>query len=209
VLVQGFLGGVAGTILFFSVWLYSITILQVGATITYFVSVGLLGALIVISIINSFTTKTFVHPDDKIFGNTFTFILFMAELLTIGRFFPTVQVENFAYDAGVDVLTAFVFVYLVLYFGKAIGFIEMLETKLRREKELSARFILLAILLGVILVFLKFIFDAIYTALGYNWGVFSIGIATFIVIMIIALLTWRKYEPVSKEAPKPAATPQE
>lgn len=206
-LVQGFLGGVAGTILFFSVWLWSISILQFGATIAYFVSIGLLGALIVISIINSFTTKTFVHPDDKIFGNTFTFILFMAELLCIGRFFPTA--DSFAYDAGVDVLTAFVFVYLVLYFGKAIGFIEMLETKLRREKELSARFILLAILLGVILVFLKFIFDAIYTALGYNWGVFSIGIATFIVIMIIAILTWRKYEPVSKEAPNTAETSKE
>jgi hypothetical protein len=197
VFVQGILAGIEGATLFFAILLQYLGIaeLQFGIQVTYYISLAMLGILILLSVINSFTQKVFVHPDDKLFGNIFCFILFMAEVLSFGHFFT--EFQKLAYDAGVSVLTIFVFVYLVLFFGKSIGFHDLLDNNAKREKELIARFILFSILLGAILVALKFFYDWIYLTLGYGWGVFAIGMSTAAVIFFVGFLAWKKYEPIS------------
>ncbi|MFX0098336.1 MAG: hypothetical protein ACFFCS_02070 [Candidatus Hodarchaeota archaeon] len=214
VLIQGFLGGIAGVCLFFGILLQwmsgpnqlNVPMLAIGASITYYVAIGILGVLIVIAIYNSFTDKVFVHPDDKLFGNIFTFILFMALTLCFG-YFQDESLQKTSYDSGVILLLLFIFVYVMLFFAKKIGFHELLmDDQFKREKELMARFILFTVLLGALLVFLRMLFDVIYAYLSYNWGVLFVGLATFVVLMIVGLSTWRKYEPIG---PKKDLAPKE
>ncbi|MBD3187144.1 hypothetical protein GF325_09970 [Candidatus Bathyarchaeota archaeon] len=169
--------------------------LEFGSLIAYYVAMGFLVALILVSLVNSFTQKVYVHPDDKLFGNIFTYILFMAVILTLGNFFDE-QMKEFSYDAGVYILTTFVFVYLVLILARKIGFHELLDDTNKREKELIARFILFSILVGAGLVFMKYLYDQLYEIMEYGWGVVIIGASTFIVIMLIGISSWKKYEPV-------------
>ena len=161
VLIQGFLGGIAGTILFFAIILFNLDAalpgLALAGIVTYFIAIGMLGILVFISIFNTFKPKTFVHPDDKLWGNLFVFILFVIEVLTFGHFYQTA--EEVSYTAGVMILIVFVFVYLVQFFGKSIGFHDMLDSKAKKEKEIVARFILLAMFLGGILVGLYSFFN--------------------------------------------------
>ncbi|MHA1682336.1 MAG: hypothetical protein ACTSUE_15475 [Promethearchaeota archaeon] len=201
VFIAGILFGIAGTILFFAIALFSLHIpgLDFASLIAYYVAVGLLVVLILVSLVNSFTTKVFVHPDDKLFGNIFTFILFMAITLSLGHFFDD-DMKEFSYDSGVYILTTFVFIYCVLIIGRKIGFHELLDDKSKREKELIARFILFSILIGALLVGMKYFYQILYDAFGYGWGVVIIGLSTFVVIMMIGLATWKKYEPVGLDS---------
>jgi hypothetical protein len=178
-----------------------------GAMVTYYVAVGILVILIIIAVYNSFTDKVFVHPDDKLFGNIFTFILFMALTLSFGYFQDSLLLEKASYDAGVILLLLFIFVYVMLFFAKRIGFHELLmDDQFKREKELMARFILFTVLLGALLVVMKIVFDMIYESLNYSWGVLCVGLATFVVLMVVGLSTWRKYEPIG---PKEDIGPKE
>ncbi|MHA1369286.1 MAG: hypothetical protein ACTSWN_10960 [Promethearchaeota archaeon] len=192
------MSGISGTILTFAILLYGVTGLQSSALVSYFVSIGITTAVTVISIFNSLTKRVFVHPDDKLFGNMFTYILFMAHTLTIGRFFPTDATKKLSYDAGVMILSVFIFVYLILYFGKSIGFHELIKDDAsKRNKELVSRFVLFSVILGGVVLALKFLYDSLYVWVGYEWGVFIIGISTFLILLIIGVITWKKYEPVA------------
>ncbi len=212
VLIQGFVGGIALAILVFAVLLQYVTIIQFAAFYAYIVSVCCLAVLVLFSVISTFTQKTFIHPDDRLWGNTFCFILFMADTLALGHFFdPAVYgtgvdslhviMKQFSYTAGSSVLITFLLIYLVLFFSKKIGFHELIMgDPNKREKEIVARFILFSILLGAILVALKFLLDLLYEALGFSIGVWIIMGISFGIIVLIAITNWKKYAPVS-EAP--------
>jgi len=174
---------------------------------TYLFSVICLLVLVFLSVISTFQNRVFIHPDDRLFGNTLCFILFMADTLALGHFFPPGPAENemirrFSYEAGSYVLITFVLIYLVLFFSRKIGFQELVaKDPEKREKEVVARFILFSILLGAILVGLKYLLDMLYGLLFYSGGVWIMMAASFVVIMLIALTNWKKYAPVAEAAP--------
>ncbi|NMC08361.1 MAG: hypothetical protein GYA24_24350 [Candidatus Lokiarchaeota archaeon] len=206
VLIQGFVGGIALAILVFAILLQFVPVIQSAAFISYIVSVCCLVALVLLSIISTFTQKTFIHPDDRLWGNTFCFILFMADTLALGHFFdPLVygslvsdQVRLFSYNAGSSVLITFLLIYLVLFFSKKIGFHELIMgDPNKREKEIVARFILFSILLGAVLVGLKWLLDQLYLAVHYSLGVWIIMGISFGIIVLIAVTNWKKYAPVA------------
>jgi hypothetical protein len=175
---------------------------------TYLISVICLVVLVILSVISTFQTKTFIHPDDRLFGNTLCFILFMADTLALGHFFPpgpliNETIRKFSYEAGSYVLITFVLIYLVLFFSKKVGFQELVAGDPgKREKEIVARFILFSILLGAILVSLKYLLDTLYGILTYTGGVWIIMAASFVIIMLIAVTNWKKYAPVTDATPE-------
>ncbi len=214
VLIQGLVGGISITILVFAILLQYL--IPAVALITYMISVGGLVVLVVISIISSFTQKIFIHPDDRLWSNTFTYILFMAVTLALGHFFnpavgdPPTQafnesVRSFSYEAGAYVLITFVLIYLILFFSRKIGFHELIfEDSNKREKELVARFILFSILLGAVLVGLKYLLDKVYDLLQYTGGVWVIMSLSLVFIILISVLNWKKYSPITDETKKAA-----
>ncbi len=214
VLIQGFVGGIAIAILIVAVLLQYVTIIQSAAFIAYLVSVCCLAVLVLLSVISTFTQKTFIHPDDRLWGNTFCFILFMADTLSLGHFFDPViygdgegslstAMKEFSYNAGSSVLITFVLIYLVLFFSKKIGFHELIMgDPNKREKEIVARFILFSILLGAVLVGLRALLDQLFEILHYTWGVWLIMGISFCIIVLIAVTNWKKYAPVADASPE-------
>ncbi|MHA1791556.1 MAG: hypothetical protein ACTSVI_02860 [Promethearchaeota archaeon] len=207
VFIQGILGGIGGTLLVFAILLKWLSKVVAGSealsgigTVTYFIAGALLIISIITSVINTFTQKVFVHPDDKLIGNIFAFLLFMAIILSFGYFYD--EHQKTSYDAGVIVLITSTFVYLVFIFGNIIGFHELLDNTTKREKEFVARFILFSILIGGVMVGLKFLFDYLYSAWGYSNGVLIVGFVTFGIIILIGVTTWKKYEPIGKNEDK-------
>lgn len=203
VYVSGILGGVASMLLFFAIILYRVDDIRQYTLYLYLASASITGVVTVASVFNSLTQRVFVHPDDKLVGNMFAYILFIAHILTIGHFFGDdfPQTERFSYDAGVLILTVFIFVYLVLMLGNRLGFHKMLkDDKLVRHKEVVSRFVLFSVLLGLVVLVLKFLFDTLYiTVNSYEWSVFIIFLSTVGVMVLIGVLTWKKYEPVDEE----------
>jgi hypothetical protein len=210
VLIQGIVGGIALAILIMAIVLqYLVNVLpsiQTGIFITYLVSVCCLIFLVFLSVVSTFFSKAFIHPDDRLWGNTFCFVLFMADTLALGHFFPSGVAVNevirkFSYEAGSYVLITFILIYLVLFFSKKIGFHEIiLGDPNKREKEIVARFILFSILLGAILVSLKYLLDIMYGFVNYTGGVWIMMISSFGIIMLIAFTNWKKYAPVADAA---------
>ncbi|MEX2682839.1 MAG: hypothetical protein Q6373_014710 [Candidatus Sigynarchaeota archaeon] len=214
--IQFFVGGIALAVLIVAILIQYVDVIQAAAFYAYIVSVCCLVVLVLLSIISTFTQKVFIHPDDRLWGNTFCFILFMADTLALGHFFdPDVygppgdpnslsnMMKIFSYNAGSSVLITFLLIYLVLFFSKKIGFHELIMgDPNKREKEIVARFILFSILLGAILIMLKFLLDQLYVSIGYTWGVWAIMGISFGVIILIAITNWKKYAPVADAAPE-------
>ncbi len=207
--IQFFVGGIAAAILIIAILLQYVEVIRSAAFIAYLVSLCFLVALTIISVISTFTQKTFIHPDDRLIGNTVCFILFIAEMLAFGHFFDpslgeiSVNMRAFSYNAGSSVLITFLLIYLVLFFSKSIGFHELIAgDPNKREKEIVARFILFSILLGGILVALKFLLDQMYIELTYTWGVWLIMGISFAIIIAIFITNWRKYAPVADATPE-------
>nr|MDO8110362.1 hypothetical protein [Candidatus Sigynarchaeota archaeon] len=214
VLIQGIVGGGALVILIIAILFQYIEAVQPIVRIMYIISVVMLVVLVLLSVIATFQTKTFIHPDDRLFGNTFTWILFMADTLALGHFFPpkdglgveipfNLAVRTFSYEAGAYVLITFVLIYLVLIFSKKIGFHELIMgDPNKREKEIVARFILFSILLGAILVGLKYLLTVAYEVLTYTGGVWIIMGLSVVIILLIAITNWKKYAPVTDPIPE-------
>lgn len=163
----------------------------------WLIALGVLAIVLIIAIINTFTEITgFVHPDDKMMSNMLVYMMSIATLLTFGLLNegsdPTIQ--GYLFDMGTMIVIAYVFLFVFVFFGTRIT--EGAETG--QTKEMTSRFMIVSLILGVIMAGVYLTSSVVYDSLSYGWAAGVLfGIAVLLVFGIVIFLG-RKYEPVGE-----------
>jgi len=162
----------------------------------WFIALGMLAVVLIISVINTFTEMTgFVHPDDKMMANMLVFIMAIGTLLVYGLLegVDTI-IQGYLFDMGTMIVIAYIFLFIFNFYGSKIS--EGAETG--QVKEMTSRFMLVSLILGVIMAGVNLMMNIFYELFGYAWGsgilmLFAVGLVFMIVIFL-----GRRYEPVGE-----------
>jgi len=182
----------------------------------WFIALGMLAVVLIISVINTFTEMTgFVHPDDKMMANMLVFIMAIGTLLVYGLLEANMLVfimaigtllvygllegvdtiiQGYLFDMGTMIVIAYIFLFIFNFYGSKIS--EGAETG--QVKEMTSRFMLVSLILGVIMAGVNLMMNIFYELFGYAWGsgilmLFAVGLVFMIVIFL-----GRRYEPVGE-----------
>ena len=159
-------------------------------------ALGVLAVVLIISIINTFTEITgFVHPDDKMMSNMLVYIMSIGTLLTFGLLEGTsATIQGYLFDMGTMIVIAYIFLFVFVFFGSRIS--EGAETG--QTKEMTSRFMIVSLVLGVIMAGVYLATSVIRDTLSYGWAAGALfGIAVLLVVVIVVFLG-RRYEPVGE-----------
>ena len=159
-------------------------------------ALGVLAVVLIISIINTFTEITgFVHPDDKMMSNMLVYIMSIGTLLTFGLLEGTsATIQGYLFDMGTMIVIAYIFLFVFVFFGSRIS--EGAETG--QTKEMTSRFMIVSLVLGVIMAGVYLATSVIRDTLSYGWASGALfGIAVLLVAIIVIFLG-RRYEPVGE-----------
>ncbi len=200
--ISNILSGIGLTLLGFTAVLKYIleSLGQTGLAYAFYAWVGgaiILCIVLVLSIINTFTEiGGFVHPTDKLISNMFVFLMTIATVLMLG-----ITEEGSIYDVALFkmasmIIVAYVFLFIFVFFAPSI-------TKGGEEgqlKEMTARFMLVSLMLGAVMAALQIVLDSVWTFFGgsYGYAAGSLGLIAFVIVIFIVLFLERKYEPVGK-----------
>ncbi len=155
----------------------------------------LLGLVILLTVINTFTEITgFVHPEDKLVGNMFVFLMGIATILVLGVLDQGAAFQKPLFDISSMIVIAFVFLFIFVFFSSTI--LEGGESG--QLKEMTARFMMVSLVLGIIMAGLKLGLDEIYNSVSYAVAAALLGAVAFILVVVIALALIRKYEPIGE-----------
>ncbi len=203
-MIGGMVTGIGMTLLALSIFL---DISQ--ALYTFIGCVICVVIVVVIAVINSLTTWAgYVHPDDRLWTNILAYVLVLYVLLTFGRFASIDPGFLFTlFNTGTMLLLALVLLVGFVALSGKFQLRDMLEGtgSVGHMKEISARVILLSLLVGVILAVIQLGLGLLYWflvglfafPLGYYYSAVAVGgIATLIVFLIGFYLRFR-YEPIS------------
>jgi len=162
----------------------------------WLVGAGLFVLVMIMSIINTFTEMTgFVHPDDKLISNMFVFLMAIATILIFGILDPGIVYQSQLYNVGSMIVIAYVFLFVFLIFRETI----MKGGEKGKVKEMTARFMLVSLFLGAVMAAVKFGLDWIYIYLtSYEYASLVLGILAVILVIVIAILLGKRYEPVAQ-----------
>lgn len=162
----------------------------------WMVGAALFVLVIIMSIINTFTEMTgFVHPDDKLISNMFVFLMAIATILIYGILDQGLLFQYSLYNLGSMIVIAYVFLFVFLLFRETI----MKGGEKGKVKEMTARFMLVSLFLGAVMSAVKFGLDFIYIYIGtYAHASLVLGIFAVILVIVIAIVLGRRYEPVSQ-----------
>lgn len=185
---NGIFAGIGATILAFA--------LINDSLVTYYISLFFLIIVGIIAIWNTFTetyadVEGFVHPEDKLIGNYLFFCFIIAELLTLGYFSKGIRAVSFIMSLGIFAALIFLF-FLTLLEG--LNPLVVVQGKLTRkdyiqkEKEATARILIFAIFLGLILAAAEMGFLLAYDQLEYPIAAAALGISATIITGILSLL---------------------
>jgi hypothetical protein len=171
---------------------------QTGTAYPFYIWVGgaiLLALVIIFTIINTFTEMTgFVHPEDKLVSNMFVFLMTIAAILVFGYLDEGAAFQEQLFNMSTMIVVAFVFLFIFVYFSKTI--LEGEESG--QLKEMTARFMMVSLVLGAIMAGLQFVLGEVYTTLGYVTGAVVLGIVAIVLVFSIAFFLIRQYEPVGE-----------
>ena len=159
-------------------------------------ALGVLAVVLIISIINTFTEITgFVHPDDKMMSNMLVYMMSIGTLLTFGLLEGTTTiVQGYLFDMGTMIVIAYIFLFVFVFFGSRIS--EGADTG--QTKEMTSRFMIVSLVLGVIMAGVYLATSVIRDTLTYGWASGALfGIAVLLVAIIVIFLG-RRYEPVGE-----------
>jgi hypothetical protein len=161
-------------------------------------SLVVLGIVLLVSIINTFTEMTgFVHPDDKLYANTLVFIMTLATILTFGLLngYETAEIQGALFNMGTMIVIAYIFLFIFVFFGTRIA--EGAETG--QVKEMTSRFMLVSLILGAIMAGVNFVLNWIwlFTA-SYAWAAGTLFLFAIALVFIIVIFLGRRYEPVGE-----------
>jgi hypothetical protein len=152
--------------------------------------------VMIMSIVNTFTEMTgFVHPDDKLISNMFVFLMAIATILIFGILNQGALYQPELYNVGSMIVIAYVFLFVFLIFRETI----MRGGEKGKVKEMTARFMLVSLFLGAVMAAVKFGLDWIYGFLGtYDHASLVLGIFAVILVIVIAIVLGKRYEPVAE-----------
>lgn len=161
-------------------------------------ALGILGVVLAISIINTFTEMTgFVHPDDKLLSNMLVYIHALGTLLTFGMLDgidadPVTQ--GYLFDMGTMIVIAYIFLFVFVFFGSKIA--EGAETG--QVKEMTSRFMLVSLVLGVIMAGVYLLMSVIKNTWSYGWASGALFLLAVFLVVVIVFFLGRRYEPVGE-----------
>ncbi len=160
------------------------------------IALAMLAVVLVISVINTFTEMTgFVHPDDKMMSNMLVFIMALGTLLVFGLLEGTDAItQGYLFDMGTMIVIAYIFLFVFVFFGSKIS--EGAETG--QIKEMTSRFMLVSLLLGVIMAGVYLLMSVIKDSLSYTWAAGVLMVFAVALIVIIVIFLGRQYEPVGE-----------
>ncbi|MFX1579482.1 MAG: hypothetical protein ACFFBJ_07510 [Promethearchaeota archaeon] len=155
-----------------------------------------LGVVLLISIINTFTEITgFVHPDDKLVSNMLVYIHALGTLLTYGLLHGIDTVtQGYLFDMGTMIVIAYIFLFVFVFFGSRIA--EGAETG--QVKEMTSRFMLVSLVLGVIMAGVYLVLSVIKNTFSYGWAAGALFVLALALVVIIVFFLGRRYEPVGE-----------
>ncbi|MFW9926994.1 MAG: hypothetical protein ACFFDM_09520 [Candidatus Thorarchaeota archaeon] len=159
-------------------------------------ALGVLAVVLIISIINTFTEMTgYVHPDDKMMSNMLVYMMSIGTLLSYGLLEGIdAIIQGYLFDMGTMIVIAYVFLFVFVFFGRRIS--EGAETG--QIKEMTSRFMIVSLILGVIMAGVYLVASIIKDSLTYGWAAGVLfGIAVLLVVSIVVFLG-RRYEPVGE-----------
>lgn len=201
--IGNFLSGIGLTLLGFTIGVKAL-LDAVSATaelllIPFYLWLGALAVLaivLIISIINTFTEMTgYVHPDDKMMSNMLVYMMAIGTLLTYGLLDGTsALIQGYLFDMGTMIVIAYIFLFVFVFFGGKIS--EGAESG--QTKEMTSRFMIVSLILGVIMAGVYLASSIIKDTLSYGWAAGVLfGIAVLLVVGIVIFLG-RRYEPVGE-----------
>ncbi len=197
--ISNVLSGIGLAVIGFAVvfdWLQDTGALTVnGAWLAWLVGASLLVLVVAMSVVNTFTEITgFVHPDDKLVSNMFVFLMAIATILVFGVLNEGIPFQPYLYRISSMILIAYVFLFIFVYFSATITQGE----KTGQVKEMTARFMLVSLLLGAVMSLLMVFVDWVYYYPGLLYGGAAIVLGAFSVaiVLVIVFFLARKYEPV-------------
>lgn len=162
----------------------------------WLIALAVLAVVLLIAIVNTFTEMTgYVHPDDKMMSNMLVYMMSIATLLTYGLLDGVeATIQGYLFDMGTMIVIAYIFLFVFVFFGGRIS--EGAETG--QTKEMTSRFMIVSLILGVIMAGVYLTTSVIRDTLSYGWAAGVLfGIAVLLVFSIVIFLG-RRYEPVGE-----------
>lgn len=156
----------------------------------------ILAAVLIINMINTFTEMTgYVHPDDKMMSNMLVYMMALGTLLTYGLLDGVnTTTQGYLYDMGTMIVIAYIFLFVFVFFGSRIS----AGAETGQIKEMTSRFMLISLILGVIMAGAYLLLSIVKTSLTYGWAsgvlmAFAVGL-----VFVIVVFLGRRYEPVGE-----------
>jgi hypothetical protein len=197
--IGNFLSGIGLTLLAFTIIVKAIATQPDQVLYPFYiwmVALGILAVVIIISVINTFTELTgYVHPDDKMLSNMLVYLMAIATLLVYGLLEGVEElIQGYLYDMGTMIVIAYIFLFVFVFFGARI----YQGTETGQVKEMTSRFMLISLVLGVIMAGAYLLLRVVYDSLPYSWAAgVLMAFAVGLVFVIVAFLG-RRYEPVGE-----------
>ncbi|MGY5858626.1 MAG: hypothetical protein RTU63_04600 [Candidatus Thorarchaeota archaeon] len=190
------LGGTIGAKALLDVVSATGTLLQIPFYI-WLIALAVLAVVLIIAIINTFTEMTgFVHPDDKMMSNMLVYMMSIATLLTFGLLQEgsDATIQGYLFDMGTMIVIAYIFLFVFQFYGTRIS----QGAESGQTKEMTSRFMIVSLILGVIMAVVYLATSIIKDTLSYGWAAGVLfGIAVLLVFSIVIFLG-RRYEPVGE-----------
>ena len=163
----------------------------------WIVGAALLVFVILASAVNTFTERTgFVNPEDKLVSNMFVFLMAIATILILGLLDEGFLYQRNLFDMAAMIVIAYIFLFIFVFFSG-----EITEAgEMGQVKEMTARFMLVSLLLGAIMAGVKVGLDIIWDATdSYGLAAGSLGLFALVLVVLIVAFLGRRYEPIGQE----------
>lgn len=157
---------------------------------------GLLAVVVIMSVINTFTEITgFVHPEDKLVSNMFVYLMAIGTVLIFGVLDEGAMYQEVLFNIASMIVIAYVFLFIFVFFSRTITE----GSEMGQVKEMTARFMLVSLVLGGIMAALLVGLRSIWDYFGsYNWAAGALGLFAVVLVLVIVFALGRKYEPVGE-----------
>jgi len=202
-LVGGMATGIGITLLAFSLLLPDPTY----AFYAYIGTIICTAIVVFCAVVNTFTTWAgYVHPEDRLWSNILAYLLTLFVILSLGHFIPPDPwLLNILFTTGTMIVLAYLLVFSMIGLSTTLKIKDVLEgtAPKGREKETTARFILLSLVIGGIMAGVQVGLLALYwylyqatgqLALAYRYSAIGIGLFATLLMAAMGILLRSKYE---------------
>ena len=143
-----------------------------------------------------FTELTgFVHPEDKLLSNMFLFIFAIGDVLILGYINEYPDLQELLFNVASMIVIAYVFLFIFVLFSGAITE----GSEIGAVKEMTARFMIVSLLLGGVMAGLLIGLRFIWTYFNnYMYAAGALGLFAVILVVLIVVFLGRRYEPVGE-----------